>query len=193
MLRKKIVEWIEQLNLSSEAEPKEIKILKTPLGDLSRKQTFDVSWEAESLSILAWALKKASLPVYDIPVDGLAIANTLGFIQEKPKTVLHSPELLDCIEIASMCDYLSILSRYQLQFSANKSLMDFEDFFYSTFGSLPLDGFDFTDNDLEVRGGSICKPTKMQRRTTLNILKMRYRALNWLLGQHRLYSQVMAK
>lgn len=50
-LQQTIVEWLERLDLTYEAEGSEIKLLKKPLGTLSKKEAIDAGWKAEALSI----------------------------------------------------------------------------------------------------------------------------------------------
>lgn len=188
-----VIKWIEQLGLSSEVEPEEMEMLRTPLGKLSKKQHIDASWQTEALAVLAWALKKSSLPDYDVQADGPQSAQILGFLNERNQTVLNDAQLREPEEIGVLGDHLFVVHWRLRQFSLDQSRMNFEDFARSAwFGPLPLDGLNLLDDDLEIQGVPIFKATEKQWREALSITQTRHQAVNWLLGQNPIYSQVTA-
>ena len=189
--RQHVVNWLEQLNLHTEAEPQELKLLKTNLGGLSRKETMDGTWHAEALAVLAWALGKYELPTYDVQVDGPEIASNLGFLNERGTTVLHSPSLRSSEEINAFADHLFTLHWRLRQFSLDQAPMDFENFAKTAwFGPLSMDGIRLREKDLEIRGLPLSTVPMEEWREALSIVQERHQAVNWLQGQERIYSQV---
>jgi hypothetical protein len=189
--RAKVIEWVERLGLNSEAEPEEMELLSLPLGKLSKKQNINASWQSEALAVLAWALKKSTLPSYDVQADGPAIADSLGFMKEKSHTALHLPQLKEPEEIAALGDHIFMVHWRLRQFSLDKSRMNFEDFARSAwFGPLPLNGLDLLDDDLEIQGVPIFEATEEQWRGALSIAQTRHQTVNWLLGNDPIYSKV---
>ena len=48
--------WLDDLDLRSEVEPRDVEILTTPLGELDREQQTDARWCGEATGVLGWAL-----------------------------------------------------------------------------------------------------------------------------------------
>jgi hypothetical protein len=55
-------QWLDDLDLRSEVEPRDVEILDTPLGDLDREQQTDARWCGEATGVLWAGLLSASPP-----------------------------------------------------------------------------------------------------------------------------------
>src|SRR5437899_1154786 len=55
LVRKRIVNWLEKIEVSNELESIETALLATPVGELDRRATIDATWRSEGLAVLAWA------------------------------------------------------------------------------------------------------------------------------------------
>jgi hypothetical protein len=86
--REDVLSWICGIGLVEEAESNEFALLECKLGGLSDRQRIDASWRAEGLAVLAWALRRGELPVYDKRADPYPIAQALGFREMRQDTVL---------------------------------------------------------------------------------------------------------
>jgi len=189
--RKQVVEWIQRLDLDSEAEPLELEILRKPLGELSERQSIDCGWHAEALAVLAWALGKYQLPNYDVQVIGPDIADALGFMEEEGSTALHLPKLRPLHEITILSDQMFALHWRLRQFSLDQSAMDFQDFAPTAwFGSLNIDGLRLIEKDLAIQDVPIFRSAEEQWREALSIAQERHQAVNWLEGYEQVYSEV---
>lgn len=189
--RESIISWMTRLGLDAEAEPEEIALLRTPLGKLSKKLAIDSSWKAEGLGVLAWALGKYELPNYETQVAGPEIADTLGFMEERGSTVLHSPKLRSPQEIEELAGQFFSLHWRLRQFSIDGNPMGFQEFAKTAyFGPLNLEGIRLVENDLGIRGAPISQANEKDWRETLGIVQERHQAVNWIRGNDILYSQV---
>jgi hypothetical protein len=83
-----MLEWIGDQGLVDALEPWESKVLETKTGQLAKLDTFQATWAAEGLAVLAWALYLAPIPVMDQLVDPVALAQSVGLPQAG---ALHSP------------------------------------------------------------------------------------------------------
>src|SRR5436305_1159945 len=65
--RRGVCRWVENIDLWGELEPMEYLPLLVPVGELDDPQVAtDAMWRSEGMHILAWALKCAPLPRYDM-------------------------------------------------------------------------------------------------------------------------------
>jgi hypothetical protein len=189
--REQVIAWLERLKLSSEAEPQEMGLLKTPLGKLAKKDGVDTSWRTEGLAVLAWALGKYELPNYETQASGPAAAEALGFLKPREETVLHEPRLRSVEEITALSDQIFTLHWRLRQFSLEPAAIDFQEFAKTAwFGPLSLDGLHLSEKDLAIQGLPISRATEQQWRTVMSITQERHQAVNWLEGQEQIYSQV---
>ena len=72
-------QWLDDLDLRSEVEPRDVEILTTPLGELDREQQTDARWCGEATGVLGWALERVAAPVDFDPVDPNKVFPALGF------------------------------------------------------------------------------------------------------------------
>jgi hypothetical protein len=70
---------LDELDVRSEVEPRDVEILTTPLGELDREQQADARWCGEATGVLGWALKRVAAPVDFDPVDPNKVFPALGF------------------------------------------------------------------------------------------------------------------
>lgn len=189
--RKDVVRWIDDVGLTSEFEPNEMDLLKTPLGKLNDRQRIDASWRVEGLAVLGWALGRYELPPYDLPANGPDVAVALGFRKEKEDTVLSAPTLRDGDELRSLADQLFALHWRLRQYSLDGAPLDFVEVSRRAwFGPLPIDDLRICEGDLEVRGEPLSRAPEMIWREAMSIARERQQAANWLQGQDVLYSEV---
>jgi hypothetical protein len=71
--------WLDQLEVGSEVEPRDVEILSTPLGELDREQQTDARWSGEAAGVLAWALQRVAAPADFEAVDPNQVFGALGF------------------------------------------------------------------------------------------------------------------
>src|SRR5262249_8446928 len=72
-------QWLDDLDLRSEVEPRDVEILTTPLGELDREQQTDARWCGEATGVLGWALQRGAGPADFDPVDPNKVFPALGF------------------------------------------------------------------------------------------------------------------
>jgi hypothetical protein len=189
--REDVLSWICGIGLVEEAESNEFALLECKLGGLSDRQRIDASWRAEGLAVLAWALRRGELPVYDKRADPYPIAQALGFREMRQDTVLAIPGLRPQEEISDLADTLFTLHWRMRQYSLDRKPMNFEEFANTAwFGPLSLLGLRLVSDDLEVRGVPVWDASEEDWREVLSIARERQQAANWLTGQELLYSEV---
>jgi hypothetical protein len=192
-LRKQILPWLDTIGAVAELEPAEAALLSTPLGGLDNKQTINMSWQAEGMVVLAWALSYAELPAVHVECDPSDIANGMGFLDERRETPLHSPQLRESAEIEAWADtYLTLHWRLR-EFSLRSVTIDFVDYVSKCqWASLRLDHLEVRDRELAIDGTRLDNLESKVFRRILGVTQERHTAFNWLLGFEAIYSEVTA-
>jgi hypothetical protein len=189
--RADVLSWIRGIGLAEEVESNELVLFECGLGELSNRQRIDASWRAEGLAVLAWALRRCELPVYDKRADPYPIAQALGFREIRRDTILAVPALRPPEEISNLADTLFTLHWRMRQYSLDRKPMKFAEFANTAwFGPLSLAGVRLVSDDLEVRGVPVWDASEEDWREVLSIARERQQAANWLIGQESIYSEV---
>lgn len=190
-LRQRVYSWLREIGVYDEAEEHECKILSTPLGSLQEKSVVNASWKSEGMVVLAWALGKVSLPDYEKECEPSEIANTLGFLNDRISTPLANPHLLSYSDIEYWADaYLTLHWRLR-QYHLNPVAINFETYVEAcTWGPLSLAEIELVDGDLAIAGARLDRVDESTVRNLISITQERHQALNWLLGEESIYSQV---
>jgi hypothetical protein len=189
--RGEVCRWLARLGVEGELEEAENFLLRTPIGQLDRRNAVDASWRSEGMVVLAWALGRAELPRYDEPCVPSEVANELGFLAERSGTALAAPSLRAREDIEDLAGtYLAIhwrLVEYQLR----RAFFDFAGFLPRwTLGPLRPSELDLIDRDLGIRGERIVRAPEESYYQTVSITQERHRAFDWLIGFEPVYSEV---
>ncbi len=176
-----ICEWLEEVRAWQEAENRERKILEARLGTLSRGDRVDATWCSEGAAVLVWALGVGGLPPAHVPCDPSATASSVGFLADRDETVLKAPGLLlesriqDCAERYLEVHWKLRDLRIKRESAALRSDADAKVSF---------------DDSLCIGGQRIDLSSTEKRDSVNSIVMERHRALNWLLGDELIYSEV---
>lgn len=190
-LRKKVREWLEQIGAIEEVEAREGRLLATRLGELSSVEELDASWVSEGAAVLAWALERAELPSFHEPFRPADVARCLGFLEPRDATAAFEPSLREPEEIEWLANhYLTVHWRLR-QFGLDGEPMDFRAMIdQCSWGPLTADGLSFLEADLAIGSLPIAKQDPDVLHAVRSIVQERHQALNWLLGEEALYSEV---
>jgi hypothetical protein len=141
--------------------------------------------------VLAWALGRSALVRYDQGADAGKVATELGFLSERPETVLADPVLRDSGEIGRWRDsYLTVHWRLR-QYVLHPEPLDFREVVeYFNWGPLRVTELDLIDGDRAIRGRRIDRTSWEERELTYSIVRERHKAFNWLVGTGPVYSKV---
>ncbi len=189
-LRLRVADWVASVGVSSEAEPHELAMLNAPLGTLSSKQAMDAGWLCEGLAMLAWALQRFPLPEYDKEVDPYAVAEGLDFLWDDARDLLDKPELRPGTEIQNLEDQVLALHWRVADFKKRPRWFDFKAFVeWNRVGPAQM-GIRFVEDDLAIGDLPILRAAEEDVDRVNSLARTRHQALDWLLGQDALYSQV---
>jgi len=189
-LRLRVVEWLKKIGVSSEIEPSEMLVLDAPLGTLSSQQAINAGWLCEGLAMLAWALRRFLLPEYDKEVDLHDVAEALDFLWDDAGDLLHTSELRSEAEVQNLEDQLLDLHWRLADFKKRPKWMDFQAFAEKHRVGPAQMGIRFAENDLAIGKLPISEAAEKDVDLLNRLARERHQALNWLLGQDELYSQV---
>jgi tetratricopeptide (TPR) repeat protein len=122
--RTALLSWIEALGLTLELEPAELDFLTTPVGQASPRQTIDGQWRREGLCVLAWALGRFALPMYDQPTDPDAVLQSLEFLSVNDASALReSARLRVADELHRYASHITIVHWRIRQFQLDPQLV----------------------------------------------------------------------
>ncbi|HXR47733.1 MAG TPA: DUF4272 domain-containing protein [Candidatus Limnocylindrales bacterium] len=182
-LAKKAKDWLFALGLDEELSDWERKILSTEFGQLQERDRINASWLAEGLVILAWALRRVSLPAFDVQCDPSATANVLGFLQPESETVLAKTSLRPLAELNEYNEFILNVHWRIRDFSLNHRTFDFESLAKKAWGEPVLRfGLKLSEKDIQIGGQPLSKAPENIWRGLTSITQERHRASNWLIG-----------
>jgi hypothetical protein len=187
-LRARLLAWLDATQLTAELEADEARFLNAPAGKLRRREKVNVSWRADGLAVLAWALGMMEMPPHDEQCPAPPIAEAFGFLQSAPP-ILAAPRLRSSDELASYGEQVFAIHWRIRQYSLDHEPMDFVSFARTAyFGPLEIEGLPMMNGDLAIRGLPIAQSPDWEE--VHSITRERHQAANWLLGHAPLYSDV---
>jgi hypothetical protein len=186
------IQWVEQLRLKDELEPSEEKLLYGSQGKLKKEQCITGSWNAEGLSILAWALRLFDFPKHDQQVNPFQISGNLGFLNEKAAAVIKSAKLRPAKELSACRELLYALHCRLREFPRNNSAKNIKDWIEPTWlKALGIDSPLGSKHDLKIGDVELSMADEENIQLTESIICGRHRAIIWLVGEGGpLYSEV---
>ena len=189
-LRLRVVDWLDKMGVPSEVEPHEAIILNVPLGTLSPQQAIKAGWLCEGLAMLAWALQRFPLPEYDKEVDPHIVAESLDFLWDDARDLLDDPELRPGTEIQNLEDQMLDLHWRVADFKKRLRWYDFRLLAETNRVGPAQMGIRFVEDDLAIGDLPISQAAQTDVDLVNSLAHERQKALDWLLGQGTLYSQV---
>jgi len=190
-IRRRLLDWVESLNLGDELEPNEWKVLQRPVGKLDHDDAFNAMWRVEGLVVLAWAFRRHELPPDDEMVEPADLFRSMRFLDvEAGRAFLKSAELRTAEELTAMQTHLLMLNWRLVEYSVRPQAMDFVAFSKSCWiGSFDIGGFQIVNNDLAIGGVAIHDADDTKRGGVGNLAIERHRAINWIMGYGEIYSK----
>lgn len=170
----------------AEGEPDELRLLQTPVGALSEKESWKLPWLSEGAAVLAWTLGILDLPPYDEQVDVQILYRAISDLEKG----IIEPRLRPLPEIEALSSQMLAVHWRLRQFSLDQKPMDFAE--YATrawFGPLELTLARLKDNDLEINGVTLSKSPEDNWKIASGIMEERRMAVHWLLGENSVYSK----
>lgn len=187
----KMRRWLRETGIEDELEPQERAVVATPLGQLDLKLAVNGSWRSEGLYVLAWALGRYPTLAHDETVDPERAAKALGFLEDDALSSEKRPRLRSDDELDAFDSRQLALHWRFRDYSLRPAAMDFAKFVRECgWAALSVDASVLIDNDLSVGGMRIDKAEPAQVQRCLSIAMERHQAINWLRGEHPIYSEV---
>ena len=181
-------DWMDDLTLDAAEE----RFVNAPFGTLLPFQRTEASWLIERVAVLAWALDQATLPPLYEKVNGAKVSVTLGMFQADAKDRVERASLRNPDEIVMAANtYIALMWRLQ-DFHRDRQAIDFRKKLTEKEGHLVVDGLEFEDGDLAIRGLPISKLSEDILGLTSTVVYQRFRQFRWLIGLERGESTVTA-
>jgi len=190
-LRESVLYWVGEVGVAVEMEDQELELLRTPVGQLSRRQHVEGAWRGEGLAVLVWALGRCELPAYDVLAVPYDIAQAIGFREPTQDTILAGACLRSAGELSALADQMFSVHWRLREYSLAGKAIDFVSVAKEAwFGPRPISNLRLAGGDLEIRGVAISSAPELVWREVMSIARERQQAANWLIGQEVLYSNV---
>jgi hypothetical protein len=147
----------------------------------------NASWRSEGLCVLAWALGAIEMPSHDAQIDPAEVSRKIGFLG-----VPASEARLRSVEqVERMGERLFAIHWRLREFSLRRQAMDFVEFSKNNwFCKFDVGPIAVAENDLAIGGVAIAKAPSDAVGMCQSIAMERHKAINWILGQQTLYSEV---
>jgi hypothetical protein len=190
-IQKRILEWIEVSAIGGEVEPNEWKVLQRPVGSLEQQDAINAVWRLEGLGVLLWALGLYELPRYDelVTPNDLFEAACLGDA-ESARGLIAEARLRAPEELAEYQTH-AFMAHWRLRnFSLTPTAMDFIEFSKTCwFGTFDVRPFHVLKNDMALGDKPIAEADRELVGTCQSSAMERHRAINWLFGYNKIYSE----
>jgi hypothetical protein len=184
-------DWLAAHGLWAEAELAERELIRSERGKANPQALVDGSWRAEGLAVLAWALGLSELTAHDVPSDSQRLTGSLGIFSNEVPAGLSPATLRSSAELETVSKRLLALHWRTRDFALRRAPMDFVEFAKTAwFGPLETGGIALADRDLSISGLPIARADPAAVRVASSIAAERHRAINWLRGSARRYSEV---
>jgi tetratricopeptide (TPR) repeat protein len=128
--RRKLLDWIDALDLGAELERGERSFLHTPIGHAARQIVINALWRSEGLGVLAWALHRLeAVPRYDELMNVGPVVASLGFTEKHlsdgdtaaVQEVLQSAGLRPLSQIRQFSSHITIVNWRLRQFRFDRA------------------------------------------------------------------------
>jgi hypothetical protein len=192
-LLKQAVDWLNEHGFARLLGDEETAALCCAPGALDPVLQQRYALLGEAAAVLAWALRRSSLPAPDVAVDAADIAASLGFLSDHGAALATTARLRDRDETARYADIAGALHwRIQRQMTEPAPLLMHH--WRSDQLAWPdaVAPAQFVDDDLALGGMAVSALANQALLPWLLQAAERHRAALWLLGQNRDYWQVAA-
>lgn len=187
----RVQRWVEDVGLEDELEPDELELLEAPPGTLDAQAVVNSTWRLEGLAVLAWSLGVAALPDHETQCDPPELLRAVGFMVPRP-SALEPPRLRSPDELAWLQRRLLGLHWRLREHQVNPGTTNLRKLAGGEiwFGGFDLDGIALAGDDLAIGGQPIHRADPERVQACSSIAVERHTAINWLLGDAELYSDV---
>ncbi|HUG20633.1 MAG TPA: DUF4272 domain-containing protein [Planctomycetaceae bacterium] len=187
-----MLEWLDEIGMSDEVEPEEWKVLQRPVNSLEMQTVANATWRLEGLGVLLWALGVYELPSHDDLVVPADLFDATGiYDNDESLEFLKNATLRSKEDLEKFHTYILMLHWRLREFRLRPQAMDFVEFSEDCWlGSFDVSRFEIIDRDVAIGGKSIINANPDLLGLCESIATERHIAANWLLGEHRLYSQI---
>lgn len=194
------LEWLASHGMDAELLAAERAALEAATGTLDAASRERFADAGEAAAVIAWALRSAELPGFDVDADAAAIAHALGWLGDGGATLAMRARLRSREDLGAALDAISAV-HWRLRArtepadaaaatpeldpgSGTVSMARWQPDRYAwPEGMTPLALA--PDGDLALAGRSIAAATPQQLLAGLRRMRERHRAILWLLGQQR--------
>jgi hypothetical protein len=191
-IHESVMAWLAAADVTGEFEIDERRIVETPLGQLSRDDASAAGWRGEGAATLAWGLGRWSLPGLHETVDAADVAMSLDWLGEEPRAFVDGARLrakTDVVQLAEMLEVAQWRLDRELAGESAVSLRNFDAGSFVWPGDVQRLAF-APDGDLLVDGQPLPSASEHAKRVAQRVSVERRRAVNWLAGQHAVYSAI---
>lgn len=191
-LHLRMLHWLDKFGLWSETEASEEKVLRTPLGELERKDAIQAGWYAEGLAIFAWALDQADFPKHDQEVEPYNIADALGFLSDNVEMITDNAKLQNSMKLQAGRELLYAIHVRLRDYIRNRERKNFASWIEPGWiDMLEVDmNYLTVQSDLAIDGEPLSDANNSRVIECEYIADERHRASIWLAEPHQSYSQI---
>ncbi len=197
------MDWLRRHGLDAELSGSERAALQQPAGALDEALRERFALRGEAACVIAWALRCAPLPAFDVDADAAAVAEALGWLDDAGATLGTRARLRSREEVGAYLDAVSAVHwrlRQQARPAEDGAKHGEESAVAVSMARWHPDRHAWPegvtplalapDDDLALGGRSIGEASAPQLLAAWERVRERHRATLWLLGQQRDYDAV---
>jgi len=184
-VRERMIQWIEKFKLKEQLGPFEWDSIRSPLGGLESVVAKRMSWEAEGLAVLAWALQLGQLPMHDDQVDPYAVTDSVFFLGDEAGNVVANASLRESEQLLAYREMMYAIHCRIRYFFRNGEKKDFTSWIEPEWLTvLKVDSRRLVvDGDLGFEGKPMSAVEPGRLRTFEWGINAQHRASVWLIGE----------
>ena len=184
-LRDRMLQWLSRFGLIEQLSAFERDAMRAPLGSLTSSLESRITWEAEGLAVLAWALGRGELPEHDGEVDPYAVTDSMYFLADDADTVICEAKLRSAEEILAYRELMYGIHCRLRDFLRNGGTKDFASWIEMRWLQiLKVDTARvITEGDLGFKGQPIGSVEADQLKRYEWAISEQHRASIWLAGE----------
>jgi hypothetical protein len=183
--RAELVELLKEMGAWPEASFEEQRSLQGAVGALEESQAWGLSWLAEGVLMLGWALGHYPLPGYQEEADLGLLWHLAGLTQQGKLAarLISMASLRDDAEIKRAHDQIWAIHWRLRQFEQDRQPRDLAAFASKAWtGSLDLGMAEIAEEDLAIDGLPLAQVSDSRREEVAAAVAERHKVMRWLMG-----------
>jgi hypothetical protein len=183
--RTELIQLLHAVDAWNECTVEEQHSLEIPIGQLEADHAWHMTWLAEGVMVLGWALGRCELPAYDEEADLGLLWHLAGLTKDGQNAaqLVAMATLRDEAAIKLYSEQILAIHWRLRQFEQDKQARNLEAFAAKAWtGSLDLGMARVIEGDLAIDDLPLCQVDDSRREVVAAVVTERHKMMRWLMG-----------